>query len=65
MLAEEVTSCLPGAKLAAVTREASTGTIYGVPWCLFGELGDLGFEGSSQHSKFTVYVVRVFSVRIC
>ena len=32
MLAEEVTSCLPGAKLAAVTREASTGTIYGVPW---------------------------------
>ena len=24
-----------------------------------------GFEGSSQHSKFTVYVVRVFSVRIC
>lgn len=25
-----MTSCLPGAKLAAVTREASTGTIYGV-----------------------------------
>ena len=53
MLAEEVTSCLPGAKLAAVTREASTGTIYGVPWCLFGELGDLGFRG--KFPAFKIY----------
>jgi hypothetical protein len=32
MLAEEVASCLPAAKLAAVTRNQYTGDIYGVPW---------------------------------
>ena len=32
MLTEQVTSGLPGAKLAAVTRNASTGDIYGVSW---------------------------------
>ena len=31
MLAEEVASCLPAAKLAAVTRNECTGDIYGVP----------------------------------
>ena len=35
MLAEEVAGCLPGARLAAVTRDGSSGAIYGdplMPW---------------------------------
>ena len=54
MLAEEVTSCLPGAKLAAVTREASTGTIY----------GDLKFQKSSQRPKFAGDVLGALSMSL-
>ena len=65
MLAEEVTSCLPGlnwqrshVRLPRVQSTESLGACL-VSWETWG------FKGSSQHSKFTVYVVRVFSVRIC
>jgi hypothetical protein len=38
MLAEKVAGCLPGARLAAVTRNGSSGAIYGVPLMPWAEI---------------------------